>query len=309
MVAGEDGDGAVGDAFEEGVHILRGPQRRVHFVVGVEAAHCFVGEGDVVRADFSGDGDAASARPPQDADAACRREVLAVDVSAGEFGELGVALDDDFFAERGPAGQAERGAHVAFVHDAFADEVDVLAMVHDGEVEHFGVFQGAPHEFVVLDATAVVGEGDDARFGHRADGGEFFAREAFGDGPGWEDVDASFGAGFVQYPPDHAGAVDGGGGIGHANDAGEAARCRCFRAAADGFLCGLPRLAEVDMDVDQAGRDDEPGAVDFLDGIAKGNSGVIGDAAVDDQEVGDFVTVIGRVDNAAIAEEGGHRSC
>ena len=76
-------------------------------------------------------GDAAFPRFAQDAHAAGGAEMLAMNVGAGEFGEQGVARDDDLLAGGGPAGQAEHGAPVAFVHHTFADEIVVLAMVHD----------------------------------------------------------------------------------------------------------------------------------------------------------------------------------
>ncbi len=108
--------------------------------------------------------------------------------------------DDDFLARRRPAGQAEHGAPVAFVHHAFADEIVVLAMVHDDEAEHARVFQRAAHDLVVLDAMAVVGERDDAGLCKRADRREFLAGEAFGDRAGGEDIHARLGARFFLDP-------------------------------------------------------------------------------------------------------------
>ena len=87
---------------------------------------------------------------------------------------------------------------------------------------------------------------------------------------------------------------------------GEAARRRRLGAGGDGFLGGLTRLAQVDVEVDQAGRDDEAGAVNFFDcGLRIGDCGMIRNAAVDEKKVGDFVTLVGRVDHAAVAEKGG----
>ena len=165
-------------------------QRRVHLEVRVEAADRLVGERDVVRADFAGERNAARARFAQDADAAGRAEVLAVDGVPVSSASRALRCDDDFLADRRPAGQAEHGAPVAFVHHAFADEIVVLAMVHHDEVEHARVLERAAHDFVVLHAMAVVGERDDAGFVHRADGREFFAGDAFGDRAGREDIHA-----------------------------------------------------------------------------------------------------------------------
>ena len=50
----------------------------------------------------------------------------------------------------------------------------------------------------------------------------------------------------------------------HADDARESARRGRARTAGDGFLRRLPGLAEVNVQVDQSGRDDQTGAVDFF---------------------------------------------
>jgi len=67
----------------------------------------------------------------------------------------------------------------------------------------------------------------------------------------------------------------------------------------------LARLAEMDVEIDEARGDDEVAAVDFLKGLAGGDSGR--DAAIDEGEVAALVTIAGGVDDAAVAEEeGGH---
>ena len=53
-------------------------------------------------------------------------------------------------------------------------------------------------------------------------------------------------------------------GVGHAHDGGEAARGGGVRAGGDGFLVRLAGLAEVDVDVDEAGAGDEAAGVDLL---------------------------------------------
>ena len=48
------------------------------------------------------------------------------------------------------------------MHHAAPDEIVILAVIEDGEADHPRIFDGPPHEFVVLDAMSVVGDGDDA---------------------------------------------------------------------------------------------------------------------------------------------------
>ena len=145
VIAGQNGDGAIGDTFDQRVDVALGPERRIHFEIRVEAAERFVRQRDVMRADFAAEFDAAVARFAEKPHAAPGAEVLAMDRRVAEFREERIALDDDFLAGRRPARQPEHRAPVALVHHAFADEMVVLAMVHDDQPKHARILQRAPH--------------------------------------------------------------------------------------------------------------------------------------------------------------------
>ena len=124
-------------------------QRRVHLEIGVEAADRLVGQRDVVRADFAAERDAARARFAQNADAARGAEVLAMDRRAGRVrrgGRCAATMISSPIA--GQPGRPSTVLHAAFVHHAFADEIVVLAMVHDDEAEHARIFERAAHDLV-----------------------------------------------------------------------------------------------------------------------------------------------------------------
>ena len=116
-------------------------------------------------------------------------EVRDVEARAGGFGEHDVAGDHDVFARSGNAAQAAAHGLEAFVHVAAGAEVEVLAVIDDGQVEGAGELHGAAHDAGVHDGAAVVGDGDDAGGLHGADGGELLAGAALGDGADGEDVD------------------------------------------------------------------------------------------------------------------------
>ena len=142
----------------------------------------------------------------------------------------------------------------------------VLAVVEDRQSEHLRVFDRAVHELVGLDAEAVVGEGDDARLLERAVWGELLALHADGDAAGGIDVDRGGGRdGFDQR--DGAGVVHDGRGVGHAHDGSESAGGGGLRTGEDGFLVRLAGLAEMHMDVHEAGAHDEARGVDDLRGL------------------------------------------
>jgi hypothetical protein len=256
---------------------------------------------------LGGDARAALFGAADDVDGEFRRDVLQVDVRAGVFGKYYVAGDDEVFGGVGPSAEAEAGGDDALVHHGTLGHGSVLAVIHDGQVEHLGVFDGAAHEFVVLDAVAVVGDGDDAGAFERADGGEGLALHADGDAAGGENFHDGVAANGVVDVLDGAGVVGDGRRVGHAHDGGEPAGGGGAGAGGDGFLMRLAGLAEVDVDVDEAGAGDEAGGVDFLRGLFLRGGERRGEAAVDDEEVAGGVALGGRVDDAGVLDpEGGH---
>jgi len=80
-------------------------------------------------------------------------------------------------------------------------------MVHHGKVEHFCVFGGSAHEFVILHALAVVGDGDDAGTFERADRRESLALHTDSDTAGWVNFDHSVAANGVVNVLDRAGCI------------------------------------------------------------------------------------------------------
>ena len=98
-------------------------------------------------------------------------------------------------------------------------------------------------------------DGDDAGGFERADGSQFLAGDIFGDGARDEDVDFAFARRPFANQRDGARVVDGGGGVGHANDGGETAPGGRGRAGGDGFLGGLSRFAQMRVQINQSRAD------------------------------------------------------
>src|SRR5690606_32418752 len=172
VIGGDEVDGAVFKSLDERDPVFVGAQRGIHFAIGIVVADTFVGEGEVVGGGFGGAAHAALFGAAEDVDRVSGADMLHVDVAAGEGGEDDVSGNDDIFGGFGPAFESETGGPEALVHDGVFGQRFVLAMVHDDEIEHFRVFDGAAHDLVVLDAFSVVGDSDDAGFAEGADGGE-----------------------------------------------------------------------------------------------------------------------------------------
>ena len=233
-------------------------------------------------------------------------EMLAMDPGPGEFGHQDVPGDDHLLAGRGPAAQAQGRAPVAFVHDAIRDQRVILAMIHDRQLEHPGIFTGPAHQLVVLDTVAVIGDGHHAGLIKGTDGGQLLAGDALGDGTGDEDVDQAILAGAFMDEGDRAGIINGRAGVGHADDGSETALRRRPGARQDGFLGRLARFAQMDMQIDQPGADDPAGDVQTFN-ARRGAGGEIGadggDLSVQNQHIRPDIKLVGGVDHAAAGKE------
>ena len=247
-------------------HVGVRAQRRVDLEHRVVALGAGVGEQQVVRRDLGGHLHAARLRPAQDLHRARRRDVADVQPGADVAGEQHVAGDDRLLGGGRPAGQAEPGRAVALVHLGAGGEPRLLGVLGDDAVEGLHVLQRPAHQRRVADAVPVVGEHPHAGggVGHRAELGQPLALQADGHRPDRDDVDQP---GLLAEPPDlldDAGGVGDRVGVGHGVHGGEPAERRGAAAGLDGLGVLPARLAQVGVQVDQAGQRDQPGGVDHL---------------------------------------------
>ena len=173
----------------------------------------------------------------------------------------------------------------------------VLAVIHERQIEHFGIFAGASHQLVALHTVAVVGDGDHPGLGEGTDGGEGFAFHVDGDTAGREHVHDGVAFDHILDILDRAGIARGGRGVGHANHGGKATGGRTVGTGRDVFLMGLARLAEVNVDVDQPRAGYEIGAVDDLGLLFVRGGKSIDDDAVLDEEIAYRIALVGRIDD------------
>ena len=158
MIRSQDRQCAIGDALDDRIDIRFRPQRRIHFVIGVEILDRFVGQRDVMRANLAADLHSSRTRFADQTHTSSRADVLTVNVMIAKFGQQNISHYDRFFAGGRPAGQTEKSTPVAFVDHAVPDQTVILAMIEHGQSNHARVFDCAPHQFVILDAMAVVGD-------------------------------------------------------------------------------------------------------------------------------------------------------
>ncbi len=213
---------------------------------------------------LAGDRNAPRLRVPEEPHGGGGRHVGDVDRGAGEIGEGDVARDHDLLGRRRDPPEPEVRRHEALVHHAALAERGVLGVRDDRATERLRVLERPAEEGRVHHRPPVVGVRDAAGLGqlpelrqlppreparHRADG--VHAHDA--PGPRLREDVVRHGAGVVDRLR-----------VGHARDRGEPARRRRPGAARDRLLVLLPRLPEVDVDVDESGGDHPPPGVDRL---------------------------------------------
>ena len=303
MIGGDGVDGAADDAVGDGCDVAGGAQRRLHFVIAVVGRHLAVGQREMMRRGFAGDGEAARFGERHHFDRVPRRDMGHVESRAGELGEQDIARHHHILGRGRNAAQSKAHALDAFVHVAAGAQVQILAMIDHREAEGARGFHGAAHDARIHDGPAIVGDGDDARLLHQADGGQLFAGAAFGDGADGKYIDDGVALGALDDVAGDGGVVVDWRRVRHAADGGEPTGGGGARAGFDGLGVFEAGLAQMDVHVDKAGRDDQAGRVEF------GGSGGFkiladgGDAAVFDRRRRDRVQMTGGVDHAAVADD------
>ena len=163
---------------------------------------------------------------------------------------------------------------------------------------------------------SVVGERDDARaLRIEPMGASSSPARPLVIAPVGKNVDACFAAcALFTDPRDDAGLSTAGEVFGMQTTVVNPPAAARARAGRDGFLRGLSRLAQVDVDVDQAGADDEPGGVDHFrvrrDVRAPSVEIDALNSSIGQINVADAVEAVRRIDDVAVGDERSfHAAC
>src|SRR5690606_14496866 len=134
--------------------------------------------------------------------------------------------------------------------------------------------------------------------------GELLALEAARDGADREKARAAGGFGALKHRPGDGGIVVHRAGVRHGADGGEPARRGGLEPRGDVFLVFVSGLSEMNVDVDEAGRDDAPLGVDDLGAFWRGNLRIDSlDHAAFDEEIFLGVDSIRRIDDPTALNE------
>ena len=165
--------------------------------------------------------------------------------------------------------------------------------------------EGLAHDLCVHHRQAIVGEAASAGLDQHRHFGEFLALLAFGDGGVGADIDvARFNRALLQEG-EYGDVVDHGFGVGHGGNGGDAATGSGHRAGLNRFFVFLTRLAEMHLDIEQAGAEHIAAAIDHLGAVGRFSiveklCAKIRDGVADGEQASHFIHAGFRVDQARV---------
>src|SRR5579864_3256747 len=134
------------------------------------------------------------------------------------------------------------------------------------QVERGRCDQSLAHDLVVEDGLAIIAQGHGPGALEGREVGELFTAAANGRSSNGEDIYVSAASG-IKHPARDFRRVVHRVGIRHGADGGKSSGSRGHGAAGDGLFVRLTGLAEMDMNIDEAGSDDEAASVERVVGF------------------------------------------
>jgi len=129
-------------------------------------------------------------------------------------------------------------------------------MIEHWHSDHARVFDRATHQFIVLNASTVISDGDNACLRQRTDRRQFFPGKILGDRASWQDTHLGHFRRSIFNPCNRAWTVRGRRCIRHANHCREPTR---RGGAGTGFNRLFPAkagLSEMNVNIDEPGTND-----------------------------------------------------
>ena len=140
-------------------------------------------------------------------------------------------------------------------------------MLNHREVNLSGDPQGLAHDVLTQNGPAVVSNSHSACTLQAAKVGKRRTLAGMGRGRHWENVDHRA-ALWLLRPRDPFGRIQNWVRVWHAADRSESTSRGGGGAGGDGFFVGLPRLAQVNVQINKAGSNDQATSIEFLVGAS-----------------------------------------
>ena len=139
------------------------------------------------------------------------------------------------------------------MHDARAGQGRIQGMIHHHDAQVARKGHGLLHEPVIRHRGPIIGKSRRAGRPHGGQVSQCAALPAAGDAAGRQHADMPRMVRLLQDTPDHCSGIRGGRGVGHGHHRGEAAARRRQGSGRNGFRRIGAGLAEVHMQIHEAG--------------------------------------------------------
>ena len=256
VIRRDSGDRAVLQRLHQRGAVGRRPQRGIHLDVRVERANGDVREAEVVRRHLGRRRDTVGACAAQGLHRLPRRQVQQVQRLSLVRSEREVALHHQALGDRRVAREAELSRHFAFVHLTFARQRRLLAVEREPPLREAAVLQRTAHQPGGHERSAVVAEPHCTRVGELGHLGQLRAVLTLRDRGEEADRHLRLRARPLDERAQHRRRVDDRLGVRHREDRAEAAGRRGGGPGGDRLLVLPPGRAQVDVRVDERGRED-----------------------------------------------------
>ncbi|MNN11953.1 hypothetical protein D3C81_1249280 [compost metagenome] len=246
----------------QAIAVGAGAQRRLYVVQAGEVAQRFVGENQLVQRHIGGDRQAQFLGLGDQARATGAGQLAEVRAYASLLDQQQVARQCHGFGGFRDARQTKEAGHCAFVGEAALGQVAVLGVEDHRQVEGCRVLQGACQGAVVAKGFQAVAECHAASVAQGNQLCQLFAFQAFAQGADREHFAVPGFAGAVEDQLGHCRGVQHRLGLRRAAQAGDAASGRSAGFAGDAAFAAVTRLAQGNVEVDQAGGGDQACCID-----------------------------------------------
>ncbi len=267
VVGGHRVDHPLGQRRRQGFYIGAGAQRRVHLERRVQGGGVPVGEPEMVGGGLGGYGNAAFLGSADQIDGAGAAHVLDVVGRPGQLGQGQIPGRRRRLGQGGDARHPEQGGLLPLVHVAAPAQPRILGVLRDHPSPPRQVLHGPAQQPGVLDRFSVVGEHPDPGRQQLVEAGQADAFHAGGDAPGGDDFDEARPPAPIRYVTGQMPGVGGGVGVGHGHHRRVSAGRGGRRAGGDVLLPFLAGFAQMGVEIDEAGAEQQSGEVDHPVGV------------------------------------------
>ena len=257
-------NGAVIHGGNQGIHIRLVAQGRQRLVAGIVPAHVLMREQEMVKRRFRAQPGGFPLAAAQDIHAAGRRDGLHMQGVARIHGKADDGFQPYFLRTGGGTHQPQTVGSSARVHGRPGRQGRHVSAQGESKVQIAGVLHGAVQQQHVVRSTVPVRDETDALGAQGVVGGLLFPAVPLGQATGGDNLHQSIRPAYFHERGNLGGIVHHGFGIRHRHQSGHSSMQGGGGSRSHTFLVLPAGLAQMGMDVKQAGQNKLPGSIQRL---------------------------------------------